>query len=121
MVPYVQKQLPDKHLSLHEKAVAYVERSSTKLFDGIRCHELARALSVVLEIPYQDGHFGISEHTWLPLEGAIIDPYMPGAIPQCVLTDTHWHLPFAKLYKPGPERTDIDQALVEAVVKFWIE
>lgn len=98
----------------------------------IRCHELARAVGRALDLPVQDGSFGVVDHSWLWLpprasrERApsdhdnryfkwpnILDVYMPGAVPMVQIVYTGMPLPHAKAYMLGRERDDIDEETVE--------
>lgn len=93
----------------------------------IRCHELVRAFSLVLSLPVQDGRYCYIEHSWLWVRNPgpelhkwilppILDVYVPGRLPQVQLLDVKaTALPMD--YRPGPERTDIDQAMVDFIAK----
>ena len=100
----------------------------------IRCHELARAVSGVLDLPVEDGFYGHVEHSWLWTEPVdptrprsltrvgfpnILDVYSVGQLPQVRLIDgRHPQLPHVGwAYRPTSPRTDIDQSFVEALVR----
>lgn len=98
--------------------------------DELRCHELARAVALVLDLEIVDGHYGRVEHSWLltPIEWArdsgrpqaILDVYVPGRLPMVALIDPHFALPEAAGYKPGELRQDIKHDLVDALVaQLW--
>lgn len=87
----------------------------------VRCHELARVVASYLDLPYQDGHYGFVEHTWIwtqPLEDElqrwrlpnILDVYVPGQLPQVQLIHTSVHLPLPYIW--GPPREDIREGVV---------
>lgn len=109
-------------------------------YDGelLRCHEIARIVqrrlmqtwvhgSVNLDVQLVDGNYGIADHSWLvfgpsyyrELESyrntgvVILDPYCVGRLPVAQLV--HAHLHFADLYRPGPRRTDIRNAVIGAL------
>jgi len=120
-------------LKMYHRAVTLVERVPVELGEHVRCHELARAVGKILGLPYQDGRFEAVEHTWLwalpgwefRAEGRndpgapppVLDVYVPGALPQVQLVDwEYWGLPYKRIYVPGPERDDIDMALVRTLV-----
>ncbi|HKY40728.1 MAG TPA: hypothetical protein VJN18_32560 [Polyangiaceae bacterium] len=82
--------------------------------EPVRCHELVRAVGEELGLSWADGWFGMVEHSWLwtrawlPLEPIpnILDPYVPGRLPQTQLIHTGSHvLPLD--YRRGDYRKDI--------------
>lgn len=100
----------------------------------IRCHELARAVGRLLDLPYQDGHYGFVEHTWLwtaPFDRQripdlvtyrvpnILDVYAVGKLPQVQLVHarsvTLPHLGWA--WRPGDTRGDTDEGMVHTLHK----
>ncbi len=101
----------------------------------VRCHELARAVGQVLGLPVCDGRFGFVEHSWLwiPHEGesfdgfnpgekwqlpAILDVYVPGALPQVQLIDAQsGGLPARYVYER--QRTDIDDKIVQKLIEHF--
>lgn len=99
---------------------------------NLRCHEVARAIGQVLDLPHQDGAYGFVEHTWLwtspprALENGlplgwmmpnILDVYCVGSLPLVrlvyMVTSGTGHV---QLYRPGAVRTDIDHARVEQLI-----
>ena len=115
----------EQHVALMKHAQLLVEKIRPPLGveDEIRCHELARAVwqALVAEgtsfIPggVTDGHYGAVEHSWITLfiggEPTVLDVYCCGRLPQVQLIDVAPTVPFG--YKSGPERTDIDEAMVK--------
>ncbi len=109
------------------KLVAYVKEEGD---DEIRCHELARAVGVVLNLEVEDGRYGYVDHSWLwtmPKVTAhmysdsgmpnILDVYCVGRLPMVALTHSHTALPHCGLgYRPGEKRTDIKEGVVQALV-----
>lgn len=93
----------------------------------VRCHELSRAVAQVLGLTVEDGYYGMAEHSWIWLTPRepfsplprILDVYVPGRMPQVQLIDPHLHLPFE--YRRGPERTDIDEAMVQELVRLIVQ
>ncbi len=87
----------------------------------IRCHELVRAMAIIIGLDYMDGYYGMCEHSWLwtsPLielsaPPRVLDVYTPGRIPQVQLVDTSRLLPFE--YRRGPDRTDINSNMVRTL------
>lgn len=92
---------------------------------GLRCHEVARAVGRALGLPVQDGKYGSVDHTWLwtsPLDPQagerpnILDVYVVGRLPQVQLVHYTGILPEWNAYKRTLFRGDIDHALVETLV-----
>jgi hypothetical protein len=100
----------------------------------VRCHELSRAVGLVLELPVQDGYYGFVDHSWLwtrPLDPSrprnltrlgfpnILDVYSVGQLPQVRLVGCeHPQLPHVGwAYRPGEERFDIDAGLVDVLAE----
>jgi len=87
--------------------------------EPVRCHELARAVWVLLENhgfsgwDVVDGRFGIVEHSWLirPKRYVMLDPYSVGRLPMVQLLDVSpkFELP----YQEGPERGDVRQSALD--------
>ena len=115
-------------LQLLDQAIGMIERLPASLLPSasplarkvaeVRCHELARAVGEVLDLPVHDGKYGSVEHSWL-LSGRktrnILDVYAVGRLPQVQLVHVEWMLPHDQ-YKTGPFRTDIDEAFVQELV-----
>jgi hypothetical protein len=107
-----------EHVRLRSRVEAYVGRVSSSWGNELRCHELARAVHLVVyesapKLLVIDGKCGPIEHSWLYLEDAVIlDPYAPGRLPAVQLVD----LVVGTAYRPGPRREDIRQAVVDRLV-----
>ena len=95
----------------------------------MRCHELARAVGRFLDLPYQDGFYGFVDHTWLwtaPVPRTIgrlgfpniLDVYAVGGLPmvRLVACDAPSLPHVGWSYRPGSERDDIDEAMVDDLV-----
>jgi hypothetical protein len=138
------KSLNERHFSPRQLALL---RLATKIFDAIpqarpiedfRCHEVARIVGTLLQLPVEDGKYGVGEHSWCWTEPlsvawngsskafiagqahgvALLDPYVVGSLPPVRLLAIDGLLPHLfGLYVPGSVRTDIDASLVEAVVE----
>jgi hypothetical protein len=90
----------------------------------VRCHEAARAVGRLLNLDVQDGHYGVVDHSWCRIERpgttayrvsyTVLDVYAVGQLPPVQLIS-----PVAGLheYKLDAPRTDIDERVVEALVK----
>lgn len=109
------------------QAIRLLHRQAQKVVDtfpdseGLRCHEVARAVGHLLGLPVVDGKFGIVEHSWLliPTEPAfLLDPYAVARWPQVQLVQTRLLLLPAP-YVMGPPRTDIRDDVVQALVTAW--
>jgi len=93
----------------------------------VRCHELARAIAKLLGLTFEDGYYGMVEHSWVwtrprePFEppSNILDPYTPGRLPQVQLVHSSTMLPFE--YRRGDPRKDIDQEMVDSLVQIFEE
>lgn len=139
MTPYV---VQEGLFSLEElDAWTRVHRFIEELYEPkdkrFRCHELARAMGRVLELPCEAGYFGNVEHTWLwtrpLLQGAsgkpsnILDVYVPGALPQVQLLNysAAYPLPCQNMYRwnvPGRRLVGfpcIDEEVVHALVELF--
>ena len=126
MLSYAETDIftPEQVLT-HHRAQVLVETLPEDPFgpERLRCHELARAVGVFLDLPFHDGRLGGVEHSWLTIgpvsdTGAIIlDVYMPGALPQVQLVDNRRPgLIYNRSYEKGPPRKDIDVDQVKALV-----
>lgn len=120
-----------REIELFKTATTLIEYVPDKVNgEVVRCHELARAFSKLLDIPYEDGRYCFIEHTWLwtrPLERAfatsekwelppLLDVYMPGQMPQVQLLDVMSHA-MPHEYRPGLPRDDIDEEIVEGIYR----
>jgi hypothetical protein len=106
------------HLRLLSRVEAYVARVSNTWGNELRCHELARAVHLVVsadehKLLVVDGKCGSIEHSWLHIsDGVILDPYAPGRLPAVQLVD----LIVGTAYRPGAPRDDIRQAIIDRLV-----
>ena len=106
------------HLHLFRRVEAYVMRVSDTWGNDLRCHELARAVHLVVyesahKLVIVDGHCGPVEHSWLCCsDGVILDPYAPGRLPAVQLVDPL----VGAAYRPGTLRRDIRQPIVDRLV-----
>ncbi len=110
--------------------------SSEEGREPLRCHELARAVGKLFDLPHQDGTYSHVDHSWLwtgPIERDlahhvraghrgftpnVLDVYSVGRLPQVQLIDMHhMGLPHSVSYIVGREREDIDQHIVSALVR----
>ena len=132
MITYSEREIfCSNDVRLLKVAEKLIGKINERNFDGeLRCHELARAVGQVLELPHQDGEYLFSQHTWLwvgPVQPnrakagqypSILDVYAVGSLPQVQLFDTFPLLGrVGTVYKPGPERTDIKQGVVDELVR----
>lgn len=106
------------HLRLFSRVEQCVARVSDTWGNELRCHELARAVQIVVRDDecrpeVIDGHCGTVEHSWLRCsDGAIVDAYAPGRLPAVQIVDPL----VAAAYRPGPRRRDVRQAIVGRLV-----
>lgn len=119
MITYAERScFRHAHLKLLARVEAYVGLISNAWGNELRCHELARAVHLVVyarehKIEVVDGKCGPIEHSWLMLsDGAILDPYVPGRLPAVQIIDPI----VATVYRPGPRRDDIRQEIVDQLV-----
>jgi hypothetical protein len=91
--------------------------------DMMRCHEVARIVGLLLDLPVVDGKYGAVDHSWLILnayrsKACILDVYSVGSLPMVQLRDAS--IPGAdKLYRHGDLRTDIHQKIVDMEIDLW--
>ena len=127
MKSYAEREVFNvNELSLLNQATALVARAPGS-FDHhyVRCHELARAVSLLLGLPVCDGMFGFVEHTWIWTEEPagrplwtmpnILDVYVPGSLPQVQLVHLSTGLPAR--YRAGEPREDVRQDVVLELLK----
>jgi hypothetical protein len=106
------------HIKLLARVEAYVARVSPSWGNELRCHELARAVQLVVhdrehKLLVVDGKCGPIEHSWLLVAGRVIlDPYAPGRLPAVQLVD----LVVGTAYRPGVPRSDIRQPVINQLV-----
>ena len=118
MITYAERVcFSEAHLRLLSRVETYVVRVSNTWGNELRCHELARAVHLVIACEHAivvDGKCGPIEHSWIYLsDGVILDPYVPGRLPAVQLID----LVVGTAYRPGPMRSDIRQAVVDQLVR----
>lgn len=126
MIPYCRRFFQDSELEKLLRAMQLVDAIPDEMSEGLRCHELARALGVVLGLKVRDGKYGPVEHSWLLTEGKdgdhnILDPYVPAHIPQVQLREMNVAFishPYS--YYPTA-RTDIQQDVVDQLVAIFRE
>lgn len=124
MIPYCRRFFTDNELSKLLRAMQLVEAIPDEMSEGLRCHELARALGIVLGLKVRDGKYGPVEHSWLLTEGRdgdpnILDPYVPAHVPQVQLREMNVaFMPHPYSYYPMA-RTDIKQDMVEKLVAIF--
>ncbi len=108
----------DPHLRLFRRVEAYVALVSDDWGNELRCHELARAVHLVVyedefKLDVIDGHCGPVEHSWLRCsDGTIIDAYAPGRLPAVQIVDPI----VAAHYRPGVRRLDVREIVVRKLV-----
>ena len=117
MITYAERAcFREPHLRLLARVEAYVARVSRAWGNELRCHELARAVHLVLhahKLDVVDGKCGPIEHSWLCFsDGVILDPYTPGRMPAVQIVDPI----VGTAYRPGPPRSDIRQAIIKRLV-----
>lgn len=118
MITYAERScfLPS-HIELLSRVEGLVARVSNTWGNELRCHELARAVQHVLKPEYTfivvDGRCGPIEHSWLQTAGGVIlDAYVPGRLPAVQIVDPL----VGAAYRPGPDRQDIRQEIVDRLV-----
>lgn len=116
MITYAQRAcFQASHLRVLERVEAHVGRISNAWGNELRCHELARAVHLVVckHLEVVDGKCGPIEHSWLRFsDGVILDPYVPGRMPAVQIVD-----PFVGTsYRPGAARDDIRQTILDRLV-----
>jgi len=108
----------EPHLRLLAHVEAYVARVPAAWGNELRCHELARAVNLLVyarehKLDVVDGKCGPIEHSWLRFsDGVILDPYAPGRMPAVQIVDPI----VGTAYRPGAPRTDIRQAIINRLV-----
>lgn len=125
-----------EEIRLYWRAVALVDIVPD--IAGLRCHELARAVGRVLGLEHEDGRYGYVDHTWLwttaldresPLVQEtrigfpnVLDVYAVGQWPMVRLVEcgdvSLPHMGWS--YRPRRERMDIDEALVDRLVRIML-
>lgn len=117
-----------REMKLFEQACTLIAKVPYEVLGSVvRCHEMVRAASVILDLTFEDGFYGMVDHSWLWLEPReplsppprILDVYVPGRIPQVQLIDSTTSLPWE--YRRGPTRTDINRPLVAELIRLMIK
>lgn len=124
MVGYAASHVfSSREIDLLEQAESIVARIRED--PDLRCHEVARIVSVLLAVgEVQDGLYLASpkgvpaEHSWIlldhPMADHVLDVYAVGRLPMVQLVDID--LPLMSPYAAGPRRQDIRQGLVDRIV-----
>lgn len=124
MIMYAERSCFSRaHLSMLRRIETLVARVSDHWGNELRCHELTRAVQVLVDegrlrservVEVIDGHCGPVEHSWLWIldHGGILDVYAPGRLPAVQLVDPI----VGTMYRPGPSRRDIDRSIVDELV-----
>ena len=119
MITYAERScFREPHLRLFRRVEAYVASVSDNWGNELRCHELARAVHLVVyasehKLDVIDGHCGPVEHSWLRCsDGVIVDAYAPGRLPAVQLVDSI----VAAHYRPGVRRDDVREDVVRRIV-----
>jgi hypothetical protein len=120
MISYSAKsEFQPREQVLLELLTSLIPRIPEELGDPIRCHELVRAVSRLYQLPWADGHFRRTEHSWIytrplgPGKNYILDVYAVGRLPMVQLMDAHY---YRDLYVEGPERSDLDFESVSKIM-----
>lgn len=102
--------------------------------DQLRCHEIARAIGFILDLPITDGKYRTIEHSWCWTSknkpgynpGNILDVYAIARLPMVQLVDYgspgSFAIPNRDLYQCYPfPRGDINEIIVSALVEHFKE
>lgn len=128
MIGYAAREIFTAHeRDLLDRAERLVAAAPYEL-DGhlVRCHELARAVGMLLDLSHCDGWFGMIDYSWLwtrrpkQIDGVfvdgvpnVLDVYVPGRLPQVALVASSPHLPYE--YRRGDARSDVRAGAVAAL------
>lgn len=119
MITYAERVcFREPHRRLLTRVEAYIAHVSDAWGNELRCHELTRAVHLVVyscehKLDVVDGKCGPIEHSWLRLsDGVILDPYAPGRMPAVQIVDPI----MASAYRPGSPRSDIRQSVIDRLV-----
>lgn len=118
MKSYHESAFTPRQLALYRIATRIFDAIPQGLVEDLRCHEAARIVGTLLDLPVEDGKYGASDHSWCVLDGvqpAILDPYAVGCMPPVRLVSFDGLLPYSRLYLVGPRRTDLDEKVIDAV------
>lgn len=96
MTPYVAGLITEEARVAFALMVAAVPDGDHLLGKPIRCHEMARAVGRILDLPVVDGVCGAVQHSWLTIKAHqdpterefILDVYAVGRLPPVQLVDT---------------------------------
>ncbi len=123
-----QEVFSELEMAMWHRATKFVAAVPDRYGYEVRCHELARAVGRLLNVPVVDGMFGgLVEHSWLSIPrppdrsptSVVLDVYVPGVIPQVQLVDISALLPVGRLYREEKihRNLKIDQDLVSELVQ----
>lgn len=118
MISYSQREVfTERHLQLFDATKDIV----SSLFDdnGMRCHEVARIIGELFNLPVTDGYYCAVHHSWIMLDRqTILDPYAVGRLPMVQLVHSNVAVSAqAKCYVPDDVHClEVDQAAVAANV-----
>ena len=114
VITYAERQcFRPQHVQILRLVEAHVARVFDAWGNELRCHEIARAVHLVLGEPESirvvDGKCGPIEHSWIVLPGGVIlDPYVPGRMPAVQMID-----PLVGIaYRSGSCRDDVRDEIV---------
>lgn len=118
MITYAERVcFRPRHVEILGRVEAYVSRVSSAWGNELRCHELSRAVRLVLDnqkLYVIDGKCGPIEHSWLRfVDSVILDPYVPGRLPAVQIVDPI----VGTAYRPGEARADVRQTIVDRLVR----
>lgn len=120
MINYNVLQPSPRQLAVLEAARLLVDPLPARVGGrSVRCHELSRAVGMVLGLKWIDGRFGLTYHSWLIVPADkrgpefVLDVHTVGAVPQVQLCDisSEW-LRGAREYRDTGPRDDIDDRVV---------
>lgn len=118
MITYAERScFGSTHQRPRARVEALVARVSSAWGNELRCHELARAVHLVVSnefvLAIEDGKCGPVEHSWLRFsDGVILDPYVPGRLPSVQIIDPI----VGAAYRPSDPRDDIRQWIIDRLV-----
>lgn len=125
MIPYAQREyFTAQEVELWRRAVEIVAKIPHIVEeDEVRCHEVARVVGGILKLPWTDGWYGLTEHSWLwtrpwePLTPPpnVLDVYAVGRLPPVLLVCSSVHTPFE--YRRGDPRKDTRVGVVHQLMK----
>ena len=105
-------------------AVAHIPDDVDPDPNGVRCHEVARAVGRQLGLLVIDGRFGSVDHSWLHIMNgtkatrdrhSILDVYSVARLPVVQLVDSHFSTQMMSLYRPGEQRKDIRGSVLDKI------